>query len=161
MGRPEYHSPWLQVKAINPNVSTVFYINAQYDFQWYNLNGMGLPLLRNPAGELMNVSWTGPPCHVFDFSNPLTSKLFIEECVNATQTGYVDGVFVGVSSPAVSLPARSPLCCLLLSVLCLPPAYLPMRPLCPPCRLCRRWLAAYRPTGEIEGMCGRPHSDAN
>lgn len=34
------------------------------------------------------------PCDVFDFGNPRTRELFIEECVNATQTGYVDGSFI-------------------------------------------------------------------
>jgi hypothetical protein len=31
---------------------------------------------------------------VFDFSNPQTRKVFIETCINATRTGYVDGCFL-------------------------------------------------------------------
>lgn len=33
-------------------------------------------------------------CDVFDFGNARTRALFIEECVNATRTGYVDGCFL-------------------------------------------------------------------
>ena len=36
----------------------------------------------------------GHRCDVFDFSNPTTRELFIQECYNATQTGYVDGCFL-------------------------------------------------------------------
>ena len=42
---------------------------------------MGCP---SPAGT----------CDVFDFANPKARALFIEECVNATQSGYVDGCFL-------------------------------------------------------------------
>lgn len=50
--------------------------------------------LHNAAGEKMNAIWSGPPCDVWDLSNPRTAEIFIEECVNATKTGYVDGCFV-------------------------------------------------------------------
>eukprot|EP01043_Picozoa_sp_COSAG02_P085084 COSAG02_NODE_22795_length_740_cov_0.758190_2_plen_148_part_00 len=34
---------------------------------------------------------------MFDFSNERTRALFIEECINATKSGFVDGCFCGVS----------------------------------------------------------------
>ena len=33
----------------------------------------------------------GKTSDVFDFANPLSRALFIEECINATKSGFVDG----------------------------------------------------------------------
>ena len=69
-----------------------------YDFQWYRLHALmeANPslYLRNAAGQLVNVTWAGPPCHVFDFSNPKMVTVFMDECVNATASGHVDGCFI-------------------------------------------------------------------
>ena len=40
------------------------------------------------------MSGGGHSCDVFDFSMAAARDLFIATCVNATQTGYVDGCFV-------------------------------------------------------------------
>merc|ERR1712113_574041 len=50
-------------------------------------------MLHNAVGDVVMMGGGGHMCDVFDFSNPRTRQLFIEECVNATKTGYVDGCF--------------------------------------------------------------------
>jgi hypothetical protein len=89
------------VKALNPNVSTVFYYNSVLDFPQYKLHGIMLEeakkdpsvLLHDATGSLVKMHGPGAVCDVFDFSNSRTRELFIQECINATQSGYVDGCF--------------------------------------------------------------------
>jgi len=87
-----------RVKEVNPNVSTIFYYNSVLDFPQYKLHAIVAKdeslMLHNAAGELVKMSGGGHKnMDVFDFSNPRTRELYIEECVNATQSGYVDGCF--------------------------------------------------------------------
>ena len=87
------------VKAINPNVSTIFYYNSVLDFPQYDLakTMAAKPqlMLHNAEGGIVKMSGGGHTnMDVFDFGNAEMRALFIEECVNATQTGYVDGCFL-------------------------------------------------------------------
>ena len=89
------------VKAINPNVSTIFYYsNSVLDFPQYDLSNMMKAdpslMLHDRNGDIVKMSGGGHSgMGVFDFGNPKAHSLFIEEClpVNATCTGYVDGCF--------------------------------------------------------------------
>mmetsp|Transcript_20270 Transcript_20270/g.60557 ORF Transcript_20270/g.60557 Transcript_20270/m.60557 type:complete len:411 (+) Transcript_20270:74-1306(+) len=87
-----------KVKEVNPNVSTIFYYNSVLDFPQYQLHARFLEnpslLLRNADGEILNMTGGGHSCDVFDFGKDLARQLFIEECVNATKTGFVDGCFI-------------------------------------------------------------------
>ena len=47
-------------------------------------------MLKNAAGKAIAVSGGGHVCDAFDFGQERARALFIEECVNATQSGYVD-----------------------------------------------------------------------
>ena len=108
-----------KVKAINPNVSAVFYYNrcvtcalllnptecvptncnSVLDFPQYQLHERTLNdpslLLHDASGDIIKFSCPAPTktCGVFDFGNPKTRELFIEECINATARG-ADGCFV-------------------------------------------------------------------
>ena len=46
---------------------------------------------RGRAGEIVKMGGGGKTSDVFDFANPLSRALFIEECINATKSGFVDG----------------------------------------------------------------------
>ena len=104
------------VKEINPNVSTVFYLNSEYDFPQYRLHSRMLQdpslMLRNSSGGLATVTGTYTSagtefvCDVFDFTNPKVWQLFIEECMNATATGYVDGCFIDYAVDGWATPER-------------------------------------------------------
>ena len=89
-----------QVKSVNPNASTIFYYNSVLDFPQYKLHGMMLAdpslMLKDKDGKTVLMGCPSPTgkCDVFDFSNPTTRALFISECVNATQSGFVDGCFL-------------------------------------------------------------------
>ena len=89
-----------QVKAINPNISTIFYYNSVLDFPQYKLHGMMLKdpslMLKDRDGKTVLMRCPAPTrtCDVFDFSNAKARALFISECVNATKSGYVDGCFL-------------------------------------------------------------------
>ena len=105
--------PLRAVKAIDPNISTVFYYNSVLDFPQYKLHARMLAdpslMLRDKDGNIVRMSApTQVPGHttdVFDFSNPRARALFIEECVNATRSGFVDGCFAVRTS---GLPRPSP-----------------------------------------------------
>lgn len=85
------------VKAINPNASTIFYMNSVLDFPQYRLHALMQQdpslVLRNITGGKVMLSGGYHISDVFDFSNPKTRALYIESCVNATRTGVVDGCF--------------------------------------------------------------------
>jgi hypothetical protein len=90
--------------------------NSEYDFPQYNLHGLMLQdpslMLRNSSGGLVTVTGTFNDeggefvCDVFDFSNPAVSELFIEECMNATRTGFVDGCFVDYAVDGWATPEK-------------------------------------------------------
>lgn len=85
------------VKSINPNVSAIFYYNSVLDFDQYRLHAMMLAdpslMLHDTAGKVIKQGGGHKTSDVFDFTNPATRALFIEECINATKSGYVDGCF--------------------------------------------------------------------
>eukprot|EP00040_Diaphanoeca_grandis_P023282 m.126363 g.126363 ORF g.126363 m.126363 type:complete len:490 (-) comp29198_c2_seq1:160-1629(-) len=87
-----------RVKTVNPNVSAIFYYNSVLDFPQYDLHGMMLAnpslMLHNENGEPVTLSGGGHDCDVFDFGNADTRQIFIDECVNATKSGFVDGCFL-------------------------------------------------------------------
>ena len=89
-----------QVKAINANISTIFYYNSVLDFPQYKLHGMMLKdpslMLKDRDGKTVLMGCPSPAgkCDVFDFSNAEARALFISECVNATKSGFVDGCFL-------------------------------------------------------------------
>ena len=87
-----------RVKAANANVSTIFYYNSVLDFPQYRLHatvGADPALqLRDAGGKPVKMSGGGHDgMDVFDFGSARMRQLFIEECVNATRTGFVDGCF--------------------------------------------------------------------
>eukprot|EP01047_Picozoa_sp_COSAG01_P088780 COSAG01_NODE_21056_length_920_cov_1.985384_1_plen_289_part_10 len=85
------------VKAINPNASCIFYYNSVLDFQQYRLHAMMEAdpslMLHDQNGNVVKMGGGGKTSDVFDFSNAKARELFIQECINATKSGYVDGCF--------------------------------------------------------------------
>lgn len=74
--------------------------NSVLDFPQYELHATMLAnpglMLHDKTGAAVQTHCPAPSgqCDVFDFGQPAVRALFIAECVNATQTGYVDGCFV-------------------------------------------------------------------
>lgn len=89
-----------RIKAMNPNVSVIFYYNAVCDFQQYAQGPKFLQhpeyWLRDSAGAPVNMSCAGfknlGPAP--DFSVKGARDLFIASCADAAKTGAVDGCFV-------------------------------------------------------------------
>ena len=65
----------------------------RYDLHGIMLKNPGL-MLKNAGNDTVMVNGGGHVCDVFDFGQARARELFIETCVNATQSGYVDGCFV-------------------------------------------------------------------
>ena len=88
-----------RVKAINPGVSGVLYLNTLLAFPFYRLNG------EYEAADALTIdSSTGKPIvirndngmegiFVFGFDKPIGQKLYIDAVKNLTATGVVDGFF--------------------------------------------------------------------
>lgn len=89
-----------RIKEVNSNVSTIFYYNSVLDFPQYDLHKLMMEnsslMLHNEKGQVVKMHCPSPesPCDVFDFSQAAARQLFIDECINATKTGYVDGCFL-------------------------------------------------------------------
>eukprot|EP01043_Picozoa_sp_COSAG02_P052848 COSAG02_NODE_5757_length_4062_cov_12.533687_2_plen_387_part_00 len=85
------------VKAINPEVSAIFYYNTVLDFAQYKLHGLmeAEPslMMHDSTGKVIKMGGGHKDSDVFDFTNPRARALFIEECINATKSGVVDGCF--------------------------------------------------------------------
>ena len=93
-----------KIKAINPNVTTIMYLNSMFDFTMYHLAGLveeaemrgqrmllrdmhdKLVLLCNDANFYCNVT-------NFDWSQPAMLHLWLDTVNNATSFGGVDGIF--------------------------------------------------------------------
>jgi hypothetical protein len=102
-----------RVKALNPNISTIFYYNSVLDWPFYRLHEK---FIRHPDWAVPSGKNDGKPClmngdstfpnHtnmlVFDFSKEEVRNFWASECINMTKTGYVDGCF---SDRAVGEPA--------------------------------------------------------
>lgn len=97
-------STFKAIKAANPNVTTLLYLNSMFNFAFYRLNGLllareaaGLPsLLRDRDGTLISLCNDGNVyCNItnYDLSVPEVRDLWLELVVNMTRDGYADGVF--------------------------------------------------------------------
>lgn len=98
------------VKARDPTISTVFYMNSVLDWYFYEMHQ---EFLKKPQWWL-HVSQTGKPFYtggdshfnppkkgmlVFDHSQPEVQSWWAGVCLNATKGGYVDGCFSDSSQP--------------------------------------------------------------
>lgn len=97
-----------RVKAIDPNISTIFYYNSILDWPFYKLHEEFLQhpdwwLKRGAAdpegpGAVCRIGGDSTfPNHtnmlVFDFAQKAVRDFWASECYNMTQTGFVDGCF--------------------------------------------------------------------
>jgi len=110
-----------QIKAINPNVTTIMYFNTMFNFNMFNFAGRMAELeaagtralLRDKHGELVLLCNDGNVfCNVttFDLTQPVVLKLWLEHLVNATVSGHVDGVFADHATHDL-LPLSAPQLC--------------------------------------------------
>ena len=88
-----------KVKAINPSVCTIFYMNSILNFPTYDVaerflaNNARLSL-HATDGTLITVDGGGTTnMTVFDFQQQAACDLWADTCINATKTGFVDGCF--------------------------------------------------------------------
>jgi hypothetical protein len=88
-----------QVKAVNPDVKVLLYLNGLINFPAFRLFNATPPalLLRSNAsssGELIHLLPPGKDGGVFDVRQPAMRKLFVADCAFAMASGAVDGVFI-------------------------------------------------------------------
>eukprot|EP01084_Bolivina_argentea_P038100 70456_1 len=93
------------IKQINDSILCIFYINSILDFTNYYLH---IDMIENPSYKLRDdngiivyekgggslVPQPGNGFWVFDFQQENVQNLFISECINATKSKYIDGVFI-------------------------------------------------------------------
>jgi len=91
-----------RVKAIDSNISTIFYYNSVLDWPFYKLHEDFLQhpewWLRNSDGTECRSNGDGSfPNHTnmlsFDFAQAGARDLWADTCINATKSGVVDGCF--------------------------------------------------------------------
>lgn len=88
------------IKKINPNVSTIAYINGIIAYPWYRTAQFFLKhpdyLLRDINGHPLNNIRENPieTWYTWDFSIDEVGSLFEEQCLSMVKTGVVDGCFV-------------------------------------------------------------------
>ena len=112
-----------QIKALNPNVTTIMYLNSMFAFSMYNLYGVAEAyeaahpgehvLLRDKHGTLVTLCNDGNYfCNVtnWDWSKQAALDLWLQEAANATSRGGVDGFFADHAS-AMLLPPDAPQLC--------------------------------------------------
>ena len=98
-----------QIKAINPKQTTILYWNSMFDFAFYtahqhmlDLEAQGIhAFLRDETGEIISLCNDGNVyCNIttFDITQPAVRKLWVDTVVNATASGYVDGIFADHST---------------------------------------------------------------
>ena len=86
-----------RLKALNPQLVTVAYFNAQIAYPWYRA---ARALAQNPAWWLTahsGAKHSGPPgstWQIWDLSIAAAAEAWREGCVNATRTGVIDSCFV-------------------------------------------------------------------
>jgi hypothetical protein len=96
-------------KAINPRQITIFYWNTMFDFSFYSahagmmaMEAAGLPsFLRDEKNETIYLCNDGNVyCNIttFDWTKPHVRELWIDQVLNVTKTGLVDGIFADHSS---------------------------------------------------------------
>ena len=84
--------------------TTILYWNSMFDFAFYtahqhmlDLEAQGIhAFLRDETGEIISLCNDGNVyCNIttFDITQPAVRKLWVETVVNATASGYVDGIF--------------------------------------------------------------------
>eukprot|EP00036_Acanthoecidae_sp_10tr_P014772 CAMPEP_0206291816 /NCGR_PEP_ID=MMETSP0106_2-20121207/3311_1 /ASSEMBLY_ACC=CAM_ASM_000206 /TAXON_ID=81532 /ORGANISM="Acanthoeca-like sp., Strain 10tr" /LENGTH=841 /DNA_ID=CAMNT_0053722381 /DNA_START=158 /DNA_END=2683 /DNA_ORIENTATION=- len=97
------------LKALNPDQIRIFYWNTMLDFSFYaahaqmlEMEAAGLPsFLRDERGEVMRLCNDGNVyCNVttFDWTQPHVRQLWIDQVVNITRSGLVDGIFADHSA---------------------------------------------------------------
>ena len=94
-----------RVKAVDPEVSTVFYFNSVCNFPQYAslydqyaamperwlYQESGEPVFLSCAGFENSSYPSGMP--IYNFAHPEVQQLWASECINATRSGVVDGCF--------------------------------------------------------------------
>ena len=111
-----------KLKALNPKVTTIMYLNSMFAFSMYKLFGDALAheaatgehvLLRDKHGTLVTLCNDGNYfCNVtnWDWSKPAALDLWLSEVANATARGGVDGFFADHASAMLG-PADAPRLC--------------------------------------------------
>jgi hypothetical protein len=101
------------VKAVDANISTIFYYNSILDWPFYQLHHDFLQhpewWVRDTQGAVCRMNGDGTfPNHTdmlsFDFTQEGARAFWASECYNMTQTGVVDGCF---SDRSVGNPGKS------------------------------------------------------
>jgi len=98
-----------RVKAINPRVTGLLYLNSMLDFQFYTLHGKmeeaeargQRSYLRDETGAVISLCNDGDVyCNIttFDWTQPHVRGLWLDTIANATKTGDVDGIFADHSA---------------------------------------------------------------
>jgi hypothetical protein len=98
-----------RVKAINPKVTGLLYLNSMLDFQFYTLHGLLLEaeangqrsFLRDETGRVMTLCNDGDVyCNIttFDWTQQHVRQAWLDTITNATRTGDVDGIFADHSA---------------------------------------------------------------
>jgi len=108
------------VKALDANVSTIFYYNSILDWPFYAMHDRFLEhpewWVRDVHGAACRMSGDASfPNHTgmlsFDFAQAGARAFWASECVNMTKTGYVDGCFsdrsTGQPGKACALPNKT------------------------------------------------------
>ena len=86
------------VKAINPKVAGIFYLNTILDFPFLHLHKMyadANALIRNVDGTLCQLINDNGMSNItaFDYSKKIGEQLWLDTIKNLTGTGYVDGFY--------------------------------------------------------------------
>ena len=87
-----------RVKALNPAVSGVFYLNSLYDFPYTNLCGRFAAAdlhVRDVNGAVVGIQNDNGMLHIplFDFSKPKAVTMFLDFHRQLLASGAVDGTF--------------------------------------------------------------------
>lgn len=81
------------IKAVNPHVVTIAYMNAQISYPWYRA---ARPLAANASWWLTDASHDGPASStwkMYDLSVAEAAQSWVDAATNLTATGVIDGVF--------------------------------------------------------------------
>lgn len=93
-----------KIKSIRPDITTIMYLNSNFDFAFYNLHAKMMAreragkksYLRDRHGNIVSLCNDGNVyCNIttFDHANQDVNELWTEALLNATKVGAVDGVF--------------------------------------------------------------------
>ena len=98
-----------RIKALNPNITGILYLNSMFDFAFYQLHGEMMKaeaagqqsFLRDKTGTIIELCNDGNGyCNIttFDWTKPHVRDLWFEAITNATAIGAVDGIFADHSA---------------------------------------------------------------